>query len=131
MCRRIPRLDILPSIIIAYEIINGHSIHPNSYCDIICTSGWFPLQFIAESTPTSILASPYLSSNRAPAESFVGYPTTFISLGGAEVFVEEARELGEKMREAGVDITIDIQVWFLLNLYHHRFHKKDSNGFRS
>jgi acetyl esterase/lipase len=57
-----------------------------------------------------MLSTPYFSPNRAPGETFVGYPRTFISLGGAEVFVEEVRELAEKMRQNGVDVTVDLQV---------------------
>ena len=57
-----------------------------------------------------MLASPYLSPNRAPGETFAGYPKTFISLGGAEVFVEEVHELAEKMERNGVDVRVDVQV---------------------
>lgn len=57
-----------------------------------------------------MLSNPYFSPNRAPGETFVGYPRTFISLGGAETFVEEVRELAEKMERNGVDVTVDVQV---------------------
>ena len=57
-----------------------------------------------------MLSTAYFSPNRAPGETFVGYPKTFISLGGAETFVEEARELAEKMEGNGVDVTVDVQV---------------------
>ena len=57
-----------------------------------------------------MLSSPYLSPNRAPGETFVGYPRTFISLGGAEVFFEEVQELAEKMERNGVEVVVDVQV---------------------
>lgn len=44
-----------------------------------------------------MLSTAYFSPNRAPGETFVGYPRTFTSLGGAEEFVEEVHELAEKM----------------------------------
>ena len=57
-----------------------------------------------------MLSTAYFSPNRAPGETFVGYPRTFISLGGAETFVEEVRELAEKMEQNGVDVAVDVQV---------------------
>jgi acetyl esterase/lipase len=56
------------------------------------------------------LSTAYFSPNRAPGETFVGYPRTFISLGGAETFVEEVHELAEKMERNGVDVAVDVQV---------------------
>jgi len=73
-----------------------------------------------------MLSTAYFSPNRALGETFVDYPKTFISLGGAEAFVEEARELAEKMEGNGVDVTMDVQVgatrersssWLILSLF--------------
>ena len=58
----------------------------------------------------SMLSWPYFSPNRAAGKTFVGYPRTFISLGGAETFIEEVHELAEKMERNGVDVTVDVQV---------------------
>jgi len=38
------------------------------------------------------------------------HPKTFISLGGAETFVEEVHELAGKMEGNGVDVAVDVQV---------------------
>ena len=57
-----------------------------------------------------MLSTAYFSPNRAPGETFVGYPRAFISLGGAETFVEEVGELAEKMERNGVDVAVDVQV---------------------
>lgn len=57
-----------------------------------------------------MLSTAYFSPNRAPWETFAGYPRTFISLGGAEVFVEEVHELAEKLARNGVDVMVDVQV---------------------
>jgi len=57
-----------------------------------------------------MLSTACFSPNRAPGETFAGYPKTFISLGGAETFIEEAHELVSKMERNGVDLTVDVQV---------------------
>lgn len=57
-----------------------------------------------------MLSSPYFSPNRACGETFCGYPRSFVSLGGAETFIEEVYELAEKMERNGVDVTVDVQV---------------------
>lgn len=57
-----------------------------------------------------MLSTAYFSPNRAPGGTFVGYPRTFVSLGGAETFVEEVHELVSKMERNGVDVTVDVQV---------------------
>lgn len=57
-----------------------------------------------------MLSSPYFSPNRADGETFLGYPRTFISLGGAETFVEEVQELADKMERNGVCVSLDVQV---------------------
>ena len=57
-----------------------------------------------------MLSTAYFSPNRAPGVTFVDYPRAFISLGGAEAFVEEVHELAEKMERNGVDVAIDVQV---------------------
>jgi acetyl esterase/lipase len=90
--------------------VNEKSDHPNSSSDVLCTSGWYPQQILPRGADGSMLSSPYLSPNRAPGETFVGYPRTFISLGGAEVFVEEVHELAKKMERNGVDVAVDVQV---------------------
>ena len=95
---------------VAYEAVNGNSDHPNSSSDVLCTSGWFPQQILPGGADKMMLSTAYFSPNRAPGETFVGYPRTFISLGGAEVFVEEVRELAEKMERNGVDVSLDVQV---------------------
>jgi len=99
-----------PWIDFAYEAVNGDSDrHPNSSSDVLCTSGWFPQQILPHGAEKSMLSTPYFSPNRAPGETFAGYPRTFISLGGAEAFVEEARELAEKLERNGVDVALDVQ----------------------
>lgn len=90
--------------------MNGNSDHPNSSSDVLCTSGWYPQQILPGGADKSMLSSPYLSPNRAPGGTFEGYPRTFISLGGAEAFIEEVHELAEKMEGNGVDVTVDVQV---------------------
>lgn len=66
-----------------------------------------------------MLSSPYLSPNRAPGETFLGYPRTFISLGGAEAFIEEAHELAEKMERHGVDVAVNVQVRAIVGTRDH------------
>lgn len=90
--------------------MNGGSGHPNSSSDVLCTSGWYPQQVLPRGADQSMLSRPYFSPNRAAGKTFVGYPRTFISLGGAETFIEEVHELAEKMEQNGVDVTVDVQV---------------------
>jgi len=90
--------------------VNGNSDHPNSSSDVLCTSGWYPQQILPRGADNSImLSSPYFSPNRADGETFLGYPRTFISLGGAETFVEEVQELADKMERNRVFVSLDIQ----------------------
>jgi acetyl esterase/lipase len=90
--------------------VNGNSDHPNSSADVLCTSGWFPQQVLPRGADETMLSTAYFSPNRAPGETFAGYPRTFISLGGADTFVEEVHELAGKMERNGVDVAVDVQV---------------------
>jgi len=94
----------------AYEALNGNSEHPNSSSDVLCTSGWYPQQLLPRGGDETTLSTAYFSPNRAPGETFIGYPRAFISLGGAETFIEEVHELASKMERNGVDVMADVQV---------------------
>ena len=90
--------------------MNGNPEHPNPSSNVLCTSGWYPQQGLPHGADRTMLSTACFSPNRAPGETFVGYPRTFISLGGAEAFAEEVRELAEKMERNGVDVVADVQV---------------------
>ncbi|KAJ7466940.1 Alpha/Beta hydrolase protein [Mycena latifolia] len=81
---------------------------PNTSIDLLATSFAANLRFLGHA-PRSLLATPYLSGNRAPPNAYKGYPPTFVSVGDAEAFRRECEQLVELMRTDGVDVELDVQ----------------------
>ncbi|TFK38485.1 Alpha/Beta hydrolase protein [Crucibulum laeve] len=81
---------------------------PNSAIDALITSYIANSRFLGHH-PKTLLASPLLSANLAPPGSYRGYPKTFISVGGCEIFERECANLAEMMLSDGVSVTLDVQ----------------------
>ncbi|KAJ7579746.1 Alpha/Beta hydrolase protein [Mycena floridula] len=81
---------------------------PNTSIDLLATSFAANLKFLGHS-PQSLLSTPYFSANRAPPNSYKGYPPTFVSVGDAEAFRQECEQLVELMGTDGVNVELDVQ----------------------
>ncbi|KAK0212261.1 hypothetical protein DFS33DRAFT_1376775 [Desarmillaria ectypa] len=101
-----PWLDMVTDY--EHEVEHKKVIRPNEEIDLLSTAVIENLRFLGHH-PTSLLWSPYLTSNRAPKESYIGHPKIFISIGDAEEYQRECEQLADQMRGGGVDVTLDVQ----------------------
>ncbi|KAF5371594.1 hypothetical protein D9758_003459 [Tetrapyrgos nigripes] len=81
---------------------------PNTSIDMLATSH-IPNVRLMGHNDLKLLASPYLSSNRAFPGSYKSYPPTFISIGDAEALKREAEQLHHLMKNDGVNVILDEQ----------------------
>ncbi|KAJ7210018.1 Alpha/Beta hydrolase protein, partial [Mycena pura] len=96
-------------MVIDKEIQSGLAAErPNTSVDLLATSFAVNLQFLGHSPP-NLVSTPYFSANRAPPNSYKGYPSVFVSVGAAEAFRRECEQLVELMRTDGVNVELDVQ----------------------